>query len=143
MKKMNSAFLDLKASIGKSKLEEFLQNKIKIKENLPLGEEEDNNNNNNIDSNLNEIIENLKNCLELINNYLKPKGYIKFISNYLFNDSFGSLFEMRQRLKNEFNCYDKILRTKDNKILETYLFLLYFYFILLYFYFNFIILKAF
>ena len=45
-----------------------------------------------------------KQAIEFVNFYLEPKGFIKSILNYLFNDSFGSLFELRQRLMSVFNC---------------------------------------
>jgi hypothetical protein len=126
MKKINSIFLDLKDSIYNSKFEEFLLYKIEIQKeevielkNINSLEETYNNINSNLDSNLNKIIQNLEKCSEFINDYLEPKGCIKYIYNYLFDYSFGSLFEMRERLKSQYNIYDKILLTKDNKILDT------------------------
>ena len=124
MKKINSIFLELKESMDKSKFETFLQKKIQqFEEDISENDNEnttfDENIFNDLDFNIEKIIKNTEECLEFVNFYLEPKGFIKSILNYLFNDSFGSLFELRQRLMSVFNCKEEFLISKDNYKLET------------------------
>ena len=114
MNKINSAFIKLKESLNESQLEEFLIKKIQQYESADqiISFE---------DLNLEKIIENLEKSLEIISDFFEPKGIIKGIFNYLTNDSFGSIYEMRQKLICEFKCVDTFLITKDNKKLETYI----------------------
>ena len=71
--------------------------------------------------NLLKIIESLEKCSEIISDFFESKGIFKGMFNYFTNDSFGSIYEMKLGLINNYKSIDNYLTTKENNILETYI----------------------
>lgn len=107
----------LKESISESQLEELLIENIK---DMELSERFVEFRNENLDENLQRIISSCEKCLEYIDGFLEPKGIKNSIISYFMNDAFGSIFEMKYRLLNEFKSTEQYLLTPDKCKLETY-----------------------
>lgn len=113
MENFNSVLIKLKEAIKESRVEEIL---LRKNENL----EGENNAINFLEEiNSQKIIENLQKTLEIISDFISPKGIIKGLFNNFANDIFGSIYEMRINLMNDYKCIDNFLTTKDKNILET------------------------
>lgn len=106
----------LKESIAESQLEEVLIENIK---DMELSEIFVEFRNENLDENLQKIISSCEKCLEYIDGFLEPKGIKNAFVSYFMNDAFGSIFEMKFRLLNEFKCSETYLLTPDKFKLET------------------------
>jgi len=106
----------LNDSIDESQLEDLLIENIK---DMELSERYVDFRNENLDENLQKICSSCEQCLEYINGFLDPKGIKNAIIGYFMNDAFGSIFEMKYRLLNEFQCTEQYLLTADKYKLET------------------------
>ncbi len=109
-------FAQINQNIRESLLDDILKENINIME---LSQNFVEFRNQNLDSLLIKIISVCEKCLERIDNFLQPKGIKNILMNYFMNDAFGSIYEMKYRLINEFKCTEEYLLTHDKYRLET------------------------
>jgi hypothetical protein len=50
---------------------------------------------------------------EIVDEFLLKKGYFSILKNFLFNDTFGSLYQFKIELLNRFNCEEVKINTVD------------------------------
>lgn len=113
---LNLQLTILKETIRESQLEDLLIDLIK---DMELTEKFVEFRNGNLDIQLQKIVSICENCLQLIDNFIEPKGFKNRILNYFINDAFGSIYEMKYRLIEEFNCTEQFILTSDKFKLET------------------------
>ena len=114
--RLSSQLSVLKDNISESQLEDLLIENIK---DMELSERFIEFRNENLDFSVEKIIKNSEKCLEYILGFLEPKGFKNVIISYFMNDAFGSIYEMKYRLLNEFKCAEQYLLTPDKCKLET------------------------
>lgn len=102
-KAMIVEFNKMKLSIDDSKLLRYLQNTLKEME-LKKRKLITDFRNSNLDDSLLEIKKNATNIIKYIDNYLLRGNFFKNCINFLFNDSFGSLYQLKHELISRFNA---------------------------------------
>jgi hypothetical protein len=69
-----------------------------------------------LDSQIKKIILGIEKIEENLDDFLLKGGLFRRIKNWLFNDTFGSLFQLKAELINRFNCETVEIFTQNNKL---------------------------